>query len=188
MADRLGRKDDLEIIHSPLSALAKEFDRLWRDEFGLILISLSPYAVGRRLKNFLGWLKSGQGQLILAGLTDGSQSTFILKNAFKAGFSLRSSATDEGLCVLNLYRKAQDPTPIWDWSPGAWLAELTIDEQTFLDEVEAMEKKGQAKTSPKKAESLETAELEPIDLDPEESLAKLEPEVALASQDPPFAP
>ncbi|MDR1576617.1 MAG: hypothetical protein LBT86_00070 [Deltaproteobacteria bacterium] len=165
IAEQLGRTELLEIIHSPLTALAKEFDHRWRDAFNLAIISRSPYAIGRRLKNFLGWITPDQGRLIVAGPADGLQSTFILKNSFKAGFFLHSSAAKDGFCVINLARRPPLGVPVWDWSPGAWLAELTLDEQSVLDEAEALDKKSPAKTGqkPGRAEAEENGGSEELD-------------------------
>ena len=77
----------------------------------------------------------------MTGMAAGIQTSLILKSAFKAGFFLNASATSEGFCVVNLARRHPNPAPIWDWTPGAWLLELTEDELSVLDEAEAWERK-----------------------------------------------
>jgi hypothetical protein len=136
----LGREDSLEIIHSPLAALIKEKAGAWQDKFGLIILSASPYAMARPLRHLISWLDQNQGRLIAAGLTSDPQTTLILRNSFKAGFFLHSSAVSGGFSVLNLTRKPPRPDPIWDWSPGAWLTELTEDEKSILAEAEAADR------------------------------------------------
>ncbi|MDR0548030.1 MAG: hypothetical protein LBI10_01235 [Deltaproteobacteria bacterium] len=141
LVDRLNPPDPLEMVHSPLGVLVKEKAASFQEVFHLIIVSLSPYAVARRLKYFFDWLKPGPGRLIVTGMAAGIQTSLILKSAFKAGFSLNASATSEGFCVVNLARRHPNLAPIWDWTPGAWLLELTEDELSVLDEAEAWERK-----------------------------------------------
>ncbi|MDR2142176.1 MAG: hypothetical protein LBR11_10390 [Deltaproteobacteria bacterium] len=155
IAATIGQAAQLTVVNSPLGALVKEFEFQWRETFGLIVLSLSPHALARRLKNILAWLKADLGRLIVAGMAAGAQSAWVMKNGFKAGFALRGSAIHEGYCVINLYRRPPLSVPVWDWSPGAWLAELTADEQSILDEAEAWEKKGPALSPQANPSSLE---------------------------------
>jgi hypothetical protein len=141
IAERLGLSDRLELVLSPLGALVTERARLWNETFSLAVASASPYALARRLKNLYHWLIPKESRLVCAGMAAGTQASLILKSAFKAGYLLHSSATADGYCVVNLARRPASSVPVWDWSPGAWLSELTEDELSILDEAEAQERR-----------------------------------------------
>ncbi|MDR1084418.1 MAG: hypothetical protein LBP22_06050 [Deltaproteobacteria bacterium] len=136
----MGESERLEIIPSPLTALAKDKSSLWAAEFGLIAATVSAYALGKVLKYLLNFLSDLNGRLIATGLAAGTQTALVLKNALKAGFFLHSSATGDGQSLVNLSRRPPSDTPVWDWTPGAWLMELTEDEKSILEEAEAAEK------------------------------------------------
>jgi hypothetical protein len=140
IAASYGLYERLEVIHSPLGVLTKERPD-FNEAFSLIVVSLSPYALSRRLGGLFNWLAPLRGRLIVTGMTAGAQGALILRNAFKAGFFLHSSATLDDYCVINLAKRPPRPEPVWEWTPGAWLSELTQDELSILEEAEAQERK-----------------------------------------------
>jgi hypothetical protein len=139
-ADKLGQSQRLKIIRAPFNAVIKDSDP-FEETFDLMVFALSPFAVARNLKYLPAFLTKNQGRLIIAGLPAGIQTAWVLKNSFKAGFFLHSSATSDGFSVVNLSQKPPRPEPVWDWTPGAWLNELTEDEKSILEEAEAADKK-----------------------------------------------
>ncbi|MDR1109516.1 MAG: hypothetical protein LBP92_02180 [Deltaproteobacteria bacterium] len=134
-----GREDSLKVTLAGIPPWPRGLAAAWVGKFDLVVVNYSPYLATKFLKAAGSFLASDRSRLLLSGLHVGTQASLIIKAASRCGLSLLASSTEGDWTILSMVRRRQTGLPVWEWSPGDWVANLSEEDQEALAEADRLD-------------------------------------------------
>jgi hypothetical protein len=138
-AGKNGFGDRLTVLQAGLPPWPQKTTLPWVGYFDLIVINYSPYLTTKFMRAASSWLAAPNSRLVVAGLHVGQQTSLVIKAASRVGMSLLETSTSEQWTVMSLLRRRVSEFPVWEWSPGDLLSNLSEDEQEALAEADRLD-------------------------------------------------
>jgi hypothetical protein len=129
----------LTVLQAGLPPWPQKTTLPWVGYFDLIVINYSPYLTIKFMRAASSWLAAPNSRLVVSGLHVGQQTSLVIKAASRVGMSLLETSTSEQWTVMSLLRRRVSEFPVWEWSPGDLLSNLSEDEQEALAEADRLD-------------------------------------------------